>query len=233
MGILDKIFSFGKGKVTEAGQAFVDANSNTILDQEIRDAQTAANQAREELTKIMAQRTVAATTQADLTKSRDKYAVEIQACLNRNDDVGQGLAREVAERIQSVEEALAAQTATIANFDKNIATIKANLKAAEAKIERIKQQADLAKANASAIRAQAAVASSSSGLKSSLGSAADSLARLQSRQVEEQARIDAANQLEAEANGGDLDQRLAAANIGTPNTSSVDAILARYAKPSA
>ena len=69
-------------------------------------------------------------------------------------------------------------------------------------------------------RAQQAVTTSTVGASSSVSTAAESLKRLQTRQAERQARLDAAAQLEKVADGRDLDEKLAEAGIGGSNKSS-------------
>ena len=65
------------------------------------------------------------------------------------------------------------------------------------------------------------------GASSSVSTAAESLKRLQTRQAERQARLDAAAQLEKVADGRDLDEKLAEAGIGGSNKSSAQDVLAR------
>ena len=62
---------------------------------------------------------------------------------------------------------------------------------------------------------------------SSVSTAAESLKRLQTRQAERQARLDAAAQLEKVADGRDLDEKLAEAGIGGSNKSIAQDVLAR------
>ncbi|MEX8812313.1 PspA/IM30 family protein, partial [Salmonella enterica] len=60
-----------------------------------------------------------------------------------------------------------------------------------------------------------------------VSTAAESLKRLQTRQAERQARLDAAAQLEKVADGRDLDEKLAQAGIGATNKSNAQDVLAR------
>ncbi|ONF77920.1 hypothetical protein BXA16_14355 [Salmonella enterica subsp. enterica serovar Typhimurium] len=62
---------------------------------------------------------------------------------------------------------------------------------------------------------------------SNVSTAAESLKRLQTRQAERQARLDAAAQLEKVADGRDLDEKLAQAGIGATNKSNAQGVLAR------
>ncbi len=76
-------------------------------------------------------------------------------------------------------------------------------------------------------RAQQAVTTSTVGAASNVSTAAESLKRLQTRQAERQARLDAAAQLEKVADGRDLDEKLAQAGIGATNKSNAQGVLAR------
>lgn len=79
---------------------------------------------------------------------------------------------------------------------------------------------EVVKATEAMQRAQQAVTTSTVGASSSVSTAAESLKRLQTRQAERQARLDAAAQLEKVADGRDLDEKLAEAGIGGSNKSS-------------
>ena len=93
--------------------------------------------------------------------------------------------------------------------------------------EEIAQQMEVVKATEAMQRAQQAVTTSTVGASSSVSTAAESLKRLQTRQAERQARLDAAAQLEKVADGRDLDEKLAEAGIGGSNKSSAQDVLAR------
>ena len=79
-------------------------------------------------------------------------------------------------------------------------------------------------------KAQASVASSYGGATASLGSAADSLARLKERQAVREEKFKAQAELEDMRTGADLDAKLQAAGL-LPGHSSADDILARLSQP--
>ncbi|MDU7620482.1 MAG: PspA/IM30 family protein [Escherichia coli] len=95
------------------------------------------------------------------------------------------------------------------------------------RIAQFEQQMEVVKATEAMQRAQQAVTTSTVGASSSVSTAAESLKRLQTRQAERQARLDAAAQLEKVADGRDLDEKLAEAGIGGSNKSSAQDVLAR------
>lgn len=225
VSILQKLFTLGRGKVTEAGQSVVDSNAQAILDQEIRDARTQADAARRELAQIMATNKLEGVKLEDIKKKQAECSDQIKACLAKGQS---DLAREVAERLAHIEADLVRQQALVETYTRNIQTLRTNVSRSEEKIRQVEQQADLARAAASVIRAQQATSSASSGVNSALGNASESLKRLQDKQAHESARLDAAAEIEAEAEGTDLDRKLADAGIVKPSTASVDDILARF-----
>lgn len=224
MSILTKIFTLLRGGANEAGQAVVDANALRILDQEIRDAGNELTRSKQELTKVMAQRQLLAGKSADRAAKRAEYEGYIAGALRKGDEA---LAREVAERLAAVENDLTTDAQTLATYDDSINALKSAIKQTEHKLTRVKQQIDTVKATEAVQRAQGAVASRSAGANGKVGTALDSLERIQARQAERGARMQAAAQLEAESGDSDLNARLANAGL-LPQSASVDNILERF-----
>lgn len=100
--------------------------------------------------------------------------------------------------------------------------------ATDRKIEQLRREVDVVKVNESVQKAQATVAASGAG--NSLGSAADSLARIRERQAIRGEKIRAAGELEDRRTGADLDEKLRLAGI-SPGQSSADDVLARLSAP--
>ncbi len=224
MSLLTKIFTLLRGGATEAGQSVVDANALRILDQEIRDAGNELTRSKEELTKVMAQRQLLAGKNNDRGTKKLEYEGYIAGALRKGDET---LARDVAERLANVENDLRADTQTLTQYDHSIGALKGAITQTERKLARVKQQIDTVKATEAVQRAQGAVASRHSGANGKVGTALDSLERIQARQLERGARMQAAAQLESESGDGDLDARLANAGL-LPQSASVDNILDRF-----
>lgn len=224
MSLLTKLFTLLRGGATEAGQAVVDANALRILDQEIRDAGNELTRSKEELTKVMAQRQLLAGKNNDRASKKLEYEGYIAGALRKGDEA---LARDVAERLANVENDLRADTQTLAQYDDSIGALKSAITQTERKLVRVKQQIDTVKATEAVQRAQGAVAARHSGANGKVGTALDSLERIQARQLERGARMQAAAQLESESGDGDLDKRLASAGL-LPQAANVDSILERF-----
>lgn len=224
MSILSKIFTALRGGATEAGQTVVDANAMRILDQEIRDAGNELTRSKQELTKVMAQRQLLAGKSQDRLAKKAEYEGYIAGALRKGDEA---LARDVAERLAGVENELASDTQTLAQYDESINSLKAAIGQTERKLARVKQQIDTVKATEAVQRAQGAVASRSAGANGKVGTALDSLQRIQAKQAERGARMQASAQLESEGSDGDLNARLANAGL-LSQSSSADNILDRF-----
>lgn len=230
MSLLQKILTLFRGTAHEAGQAVVDKNALRILDQEIRDAGTNLARSKEELTKVMAQRQLLATRSADRQTKKTEYENYIAGALRQGNEQ---LAREVAERLAAVENDLTQDAQTLAQYDDSIRALKTAIAETERKLARVKQQVDTVKATEAVQRAQGAVAARHSGANGKVLTALDSLERIQARQAEQGARLQAAAQLEAESGDHDLNTKLANAGL-LPSAGNVDSILDRFRdKPAA
>lgn len=222
MGLFNKIWTGIRGHAHEAGQGVVDANALTILDQEIRDADKALSNARDQLSLIAAKRAMADKEVNDLQADREKYLDGAKKALVKGDE---DLARRAAERVAAIDQELTAKRQVVDDYQSSETQMRQTVSAIEAKIKSLKQQVETVKANEAVIKAQAAVASSHSGMNSKLGNASESLKRIKERQAMQKHRMAEAEKLDQAASGADLDAALAAAGI-TGSKTSADDILA-------
>jgi phage shock protein A len=226
MGILKKIVTAFRGHATEVGEAIVDANALTILDQEIRDAKESLNKSRTNLTSIMAERQIHLNRVNDYKSSIEKLTASAEAALEKGEEA---LALEVAERIASEQADMDVEQGLVDQFDQSVNSLKASIREAEQQLKHLEQQVNVVKATENVQKAQASVAARHSGQETGMRTALDSLDRIKARQEKRGAQIQAANQLAAETNGDSLDAKLKAAGIGT-NTKSAQDILAGLRK---
>lgn len=227
MGILTKLFTLLRGTSHEAGQAVVDKNAITILDQEIRDTSTQLNQSRQELAKLMAQSKLADQKIEARQQKIAEYTRYIEGALSKNDEA---LAREVAGKLAPLETEQQGDMAAKAHLDRSIATLKTTITKAESQVKALRTQVDTVKATASVQKAQMAIASRTAGATSGMGNALESLERIKQRQLETTARLEAAEELDLSTGDTDLNRKLAAAGL-LEDSSSADAVLARFRKP--
>ena len=104
--IWSKLFTALRGGANEVGEAIADQQALRILDQEIRDADTALSNARRELVTIMAKHKLAADRVSEYdAKIKDLEAKAVAALNAGRED----LALEVAEAISTLTNDLAAE----------------------------------------------------------------------------------------------------------------------------
>jgi phage shock protein A len=227
MTLWRKLFTLGRAGAHEATTAVVDANAIRILDQELRDADTAQGKARDNLAGLVARRRVL---ENDVRSFRDqisKYEGSARAAVGKGD---MDLARQVAQRIADLESDIALKEPQIAEMRAAEEQIHQAVAATDRRIETLRREVEVVKVNESVQRAQAAVASSGAGAGNSIGSAAGSLARIKERQAIRGEQIRAAGEIEDRRTGADLDEKLRLAGI-LGGHSSADDVLARLAAP--
>jgi phage shock protein A len=225
MSIWSKLFTLGRAGAHEATSAVVDANALRILDQEIRDADRAQGKARDDLAGLVARRRILEAEVDSFRAQAAKYEASARVAVEKGN---MDLARQVAQRIADLEQDVAMKAPQVADMRQAEDQIHAAIAATDRKIEQLRREVDVVKVNESVQKAQATVAASGAG--SSIGSAAQSLARIRERQLIRGEKIRAAGELEDRRTGADLDEQLRLAGI-TPGHSSADDVLARLSAP--
>lgn len=227
MSMLAKLSALFRGTAHEAGQSLVDANALKILDQEIRDADTAQGKARDDLSGLVARRRMAENELQSFSEQIAKYESSARAALSQGKT---DLAREVAVRIAELETEIGTRGPLIEGMKQAEARLRSAIAATDQKIETLKREVDIVKVNDSVQRAQTSVALQSQGAHSRIGSAADSLQRIKHKQAVQEEKLRAGQELEDRRTGADLDAKLKEAGI-LPGHSSADDILARLSAP--
>jgi len=227
MSIWNKLFTLGRAGAHEATAAVVDANALRILDQEIRDADTAQGKARDDMATLVARRRILEKEVAGFRDQVTKYEASARAAVQKGD---MDLARQVAQRIADLESDIALKEPQIGDMRAAEDQLHQAVTATDRRIETLRREVEVVKVNESVQKAQAAVSARGAGAGASLGSAADSLARIKERQMIRGEKIKAAGELEDRRTGADLDEKLRLAGI-LPGQSSADDVLARLAPP--
>jgi phage shock protein A len=225
MSIWNKLFTLGRAGAHEATAAVVDANAIRILDQEIRDADTAQGKARDDMATLVARRRILEKEVAGFRDQVTKYEGSARAAVTKGD---MDLARQVAQRIADLEQDIALKEPQIGDMRAAEDQLHQAITATDRRIETLRREVEVVKVNESVQKAQAAVSARGAGAGASLGSAADSLARIKERQMIRGEKIKAAGELEDRRTGADLDEKLRLAGI-LPGQSSADDVLARLA----
>jgi phage shock protein A len=221
--MLAKLSALFRGTAREAGQAVVDANALKILDQEIRDADTAQGKARDDLAGLVARRRMAENELKSFGDQIAKYEGSVRAAMSQGKT---DLAREVAGRIAELETEIGTRGPLIEGMKEAEARLRTAISTTDQKIETLRREIDIVKVNDSVQKAQTSVALQSQGAHSRIGSAADSLQRIKQRQAIQEERLRVGQELEDKRSGADLDAKLRYAGI-LPGHASADDVLAR------
>lgn len=126
-----------------------------------------------------------------------KASLETRALAAMSKNVDAALLNEVAEEIARLENAILAEEQVLTNLEASRDAVEKAVTATGQRIAQFEQQLEVVKATEAMQRAQQAVTTSTVGAASNVSTAAESLKRLQTRQAERQARLDAAAQLES------------------------------------
>ena len=220
MGLIAKLLTALRGAANEAGEKAVDANALRILDQELRDADKANAEAKEQLATIMGKKKVAEARLDGLQADYERRMEQVRTALDKGEE---DLARDVAQAVKQIEEQGRAEQQVISAYEATIEDLRGAVRENDSRIDAIRREVDTVKANEALVKAEQAASAGTGAGVTALGSAADSLQRIKERQAATRAKIEASRELADD--GGDLDARLAKAGI-TDQSRSVDDVLA-------
>lgn len=219
MGILKSLFTLGKSFISQAEESIEETQGVRMLEQHIRDAKAELDKAGKSRVDLLARVKLSHDKLKDLRERKASLEARALEALSKN--VNPSLINEVAEEIARLENLITAEEQVLSNLEVSRDGVEKAVTATAQRIAQFEQQMEVVKATEAMQRAQQqAVTTSTVGASSSVSTAAESLKRLQTRQAERQARLDAAAQLEKVADGRDLDEKLAEAGIGDSNKSS-------------
>ncbi|OEC32612.1 phage shock protein A (PspA) family protein [Pseudomonas cuatrocienegasensis] len=221
--IWGKLLTALRGKSTEIGEAIVDKQALTILDQEIRDADGAIRSAQHDLAGLMGKEKLGAKELDELKSTITDLESRALAALNAQRE---DLAHEVAARIGELEGQLKVKTEAHSQLQAGIARMRQDIAKAQGRINGLRTQVDMAKARDTVQKAQVSASVASGQANGKLETAVASLNRLQKLQDERAATMAAHEELAAQESGSDLDRRLREANI-IPDENSANSVLAR------
>jgi phage shock protein A len=226
MSLWSKLNTLLRATAQEPVEHLVDANAIRIFEQEIRDAEAAIVQAKYQLATVMAEKKQLLRHNQALAENIAIKEQQAVAALDKNDEA---LAQDVAALIAEDESLLQDQRKQADYLDQQEIRLKRQLRVAAQTIQRYQRELSLAKANRSAQKALGQLQGYSNGLTSSLQEMATSLERIQKRQNRAADMDEALQEINAEMNGEQLDQRLKQAGIKT-GKHDADAVLERLRK---
>ena len=220
MSVWKKLVTAVKGGANEAAEAIADSQAIRILEQEMREARDELRRSDNALTQIMAKRKLSEQKATTIQQSIAEYESHALAAHEKGD---QQLALDCAEKVVELRGQLDSEQQYLDQFAQSEATLRNNISQAKSNVRRMEQQIDMVKATESVQKAQVAVSSSHIGANSKMKTAAESLGRIQEKQKQRQAELEAASELATDDSGEALDQRLRQAGItGSGKSSAAD-----------
>ena len=211
MSVIKKVMTLLRSSVREIGESVVDANATQIYEQEILDAKHSIEQARGELTVVMAKEMQTARAIERLRTESLRYESLAVEALDKSHDA---LAEDVATQVASLEAQLDEQTKSHATYALQVSRLKDLIKSAEARIREHERELAMARTTESVYRATQSISDNLGSGGSKLVTARESLDRIKRRHEDLADRMTAAQQLEGELGDRALEKKLAAAGIG-------------------
>ncbi len=224
MSVLKDLMQAIKGGANELGEAVVDANAVRILEQEIRDAETAISSAKQSLTRMKSSEIRLRRDLSTLSADVADYEQKAIAALNAGEEA---LAAEVADRIAEVEGEREDKAGEQATLNAEVNKIHAMIKARERTIQKNKRELDKVRTVRELQRATESISRNFAATGSKGHRVSQALDRVKAKQQNWQDRMEAGDWLEAQENVDDIDAKLKAKGIGGSGTAAGSDVLAR------
>lgn len=215
MNKLRKLFTAFLGGCNETVDAAIDSQGIRILNQEIRESESAIREAENELVTIVGKRKLS---EKNISALDEKIEEMEQNARNAHEKGSTELAMECAQEVAKLIQQRDSEKEVFTAFSNAEKKNRDIVSQARETVKKLKQQADLVKATESVQKAQAATHTSVVGASSKTSTALDSLERIKKRQDEDAAKFEAQAEISAEATGSGLEARLAEAGIGGTNS---------------
>lgn len=215
MSILRNLFKIGKGKASDVGEAIVDKNAITLMEQEIRDAKQHIAQSKSALTDVMADKGLAERALAKLQEDAATWLEHARAAKGKGD---MDLAEECAGRVADLRNQVATKEAEVQALTESTRHLEESIREASANVKAVEQRLSSIKATDKVQKAQSAFSKHMDGTNGSVTSALDSLDRIEASQARKGAKIAASREISKDPDTA-LQERLAAQGIGKQTTS--------------
>ena len=224
MSVLKDLMQAIKGGANELGEAVVDANAVRILEQEIRDAETAIGSAKQSLTRMKSAEIRLRRDLSTLSADIADYEQKAITALNAGEEA---LAGEVADRIAELEAEREDKAGEQATLNAEVNKIHSMIKARERTIQKNKRELDKVRTVRELQRATESVSRNFAATGSKGHRVSQALDRVKAKQQNWHDRMEAGDWLEAQENVDDIDSKLKAKGIGGSGTPAGSDVLAR------
>lgn len=210
MSLLTKIFTAVRGGARELGETIVDQNSVRIFEQEIKDAETALDKAKRDLTEVMAKEMQASRKIESFTADVKKHEDYASKALEKGDEA---LALEIAQKIAEFQSELDIQKKAQESFSAHVIRLKNLIKQTSKALADMQRQLVMVKTTQNVQKATTAITQNYATGSSKLLTAKESLDRIKVKQQDLEDRLKAGEALQGEFEGQDLEKKLKEAGI--------------------
>ena len=219
-----QIVTIFRGRAAEAGEAVIDANAMTILNQQIRDCVAAIESTKRTLALAIAQeRQEQARLEKIAARIEGLEARAAQALDAGNED----LAMEAAEAIASMENEHTDASEALARHARETERLRGVVKQAQSRLTELERGRRTAKKNAAVLKLRDVQCGTDASFHSTLREAEATLSRLKERQGDLDAAAQALDELEAENSPDTVEDKLARAGFGPPTSTQANDVLER------
>lgn len=212
MSVWRKLATLCRASVREPAEKLVDANDLRIFAQEVRQAEQAMFNARRELAALMAESKQLGHSMAQRQALILQRESQARLALEKQEEA---LALELADQVAADENLLAERRQQAERMAEQEKQLRKQMRLAANSIQHYRRELSLARANQSAEQVLRQLNGHTNGLNAHLGDLQVSLDRIRERQTQFLAMDEALRELDAEASGASLDQRLRHAGIET------------------
>jgi len=223
MSILKDLFSAIKGNISNAGEAIVDSQAMTILEQEIREAKEGIAKATVSIRNLKAQAIQFDKKSADLAEDIAEYTNKAKGALAQGNEE---LAHKVAVKIAELTDEKSGVDVQAQELTAQTDRLYKVVKEREAAIEKSKIELEKLKTYEQVQKTQVAVASAMPTNDSGAKRVQRAMDRVKTRQEEAENKMDADKWLSDLEEGSDLDKELSDAGLSKSGTNADD-ILAK------
>ncbi|WP_027708357.1 PspA/IM30 family protein [Zooshikella ganghwensis] len=210
MNVMQKLLTALRSSARELGDAIIDANSTRIFEQEITEAEQHLQEAKVELTTLLAKQLQSEDelqkVQLDI-KKHENYVKE--ALKNQNES----LALEIAEKIAALESEHNQVKQTVVDYQSNTNQLKVLIQKTERQLRDYQRQLAMVKTTEKVQQTTSTISANFSAGNSKLITAKETLDRIAKQQEEEKYKQQAADQLANESEDKQLEKKLTEAGI--------------------
>lgn len=210
MSLLTKIFTALRGGARELGETIVDQNGVRIFEQEIKDAESALDKAKRDLTEVMAQEMQVSRKIESLSTDIAKHEDYAAKALEQGNE---SLALDIAQKIADLQSELDIQKQAHANFSAHVTRLKNLIKQTSKALADMQRQLVMVKTTQNVQKATTAITQNYASGSSKLLTAKESLDRIKVKQQNMEDRLKAGELLQSEFDGQDLEKKLKEAGI--------------------